>query len=363
MKILHFGLDSSLGGIETYLLKLATHINRDKYKFDFLVIDNDSPPVYKKELMELGCEFHSISPRRGKWLKNIKDLKKIFRENEFDIIHCHMNSLSYIAPILISLKYNKKVIVHSHNGACSSWIVSKILHKFNFYRLPKKKVKLLAVSDLAGDWMFGQSSSYSVINNGLDLLKYEFSEEARIRKRKELNISAEKKVILHTGAFRKQKNHTFLIDIFKEITLVDNDAILLLIGEGELKREIEKKVRSLNIQEKVMFLGIQHKVEEFLSASDYFLFPSLFEGFPIALVEAQTSGLTCLISDSITKEIVVEELCHPVSLTRTANFWSTVLTNKEIIDDRSGAKQKISHMGLSVEEEIEILSKIYDEVL
>jgi len=362
MRILQFGLSSSLGGIETYLLKFTTHLNKGEYRIDFLVIDDGKEPVFKKELIELGSNFYSVASRRNSWIQNIKDLNKLFMEENFDIVHCHMNSLSYITPIIIALKHRKKVIVHSHNGSFSTSFLSKAIHNVNFHRLPRKKVKLLAVSDVAGSWMFGEKSKYTVINNGIDLNKFKFSDIERKKVREELNINDDATVVLHVGAFRKQKNHSFLIDIFKEIALMKSGVKLLLVGEGELEGDIKKKVVDLKITDKVIFLGIRKNIKNFLSAADYFLFPSLFEGFPIALVEAQASGLTCIISDSITDEVVEEQMTEAVSLEKSAKYWAQKLLNKKFFGERLEAKQLLEDMELSVESEINTLKAIYDEL-
>ena len=186
-RVLHIGLDTHLGGIETYLLKISTYVDREKYDFNFLMYD-DVKPCFYKELTSMGWRFYNITSRRKNYFKNRSDLENLFKKEKFDVVHCHLNSLSYITPVRIALRYGCRVIVHSRNAGAISSLPSQILHKINYYRLPKDKIQCVAVSDLAGRWMFGKNADFVVLNNGLDTKKYEFSEEARHSIRQEFNL-------------------------------------------------------------------------------------------------------------------------------------------------------------------------------
>lgn len=253
IRVLHIGLDSHLGGIETYLMKLATYIDKERYQFDFLMFKGVTPCFYD-ELKALGCRFYAITSRKENFWKNRKELNLLMEKERFDIVHCHQNSLSYIAPILAAKKYGYKVIVHSRNGGSLSSISARIRHSINFYMLPKHKIECVAVSDLAGEWMFGKKSQFTVLNNGLNTETYRFSESARIAIRDEFGIG-DNEVILHTGAFRIQKNHELIIDIFNLYQKRHPKSILLLVGEGELKQKIEQKCYQYQIEKKSDFCG------------------------------------------------------------------------------------------------------------
>ncbi|MDI9217073.1 MULTISPECIES: glycosyltransferase [Clostridium] len=360
-RVLHFGICASLGGIETYLLKITKNFSRQKYKFDFLVIGNENPCFFN-ELKDFGCDFFFVESRKKNYFKYIYELNKLFKNEKFDIVHCHLNSLKNISVVLVALKYGNKVIVHSRNGGGDFNLVEKIVNKINYYRLPKRKVKLLAVSNIAGKWMYGDNEDFIVINNSVDIEKYKFNNYKRDEIRKLYNLEGTK-VIIHTGAFRKQKNHRFLIDIFNEILKIDSNYRLLLIGEGSLKYEIENRVDSYGIKDKVLFLGARSDISELLSSADIYLFPSLFEGFPNSLIEAEANGLTCLVSDIITNEVIIANLCEVFSLKRSAEEWAKKIVSMKIINDREYGINYLKNNNLDINNEIMKLDKIYKEVI
>lgn len=357
-RILHIGLDTHMGGIETYLLKIATYVDRSRYEFAFLMYDNEKPCFYD-ELTAMGWKFYNVTSRRKNFLKNRRDLKHLFKTERFDYIHCHLNSLSYIAPVTIALDCGCKVIVHSRNAGAISSLPSQILHKINYYRLPKDKIQCVAVSDLAGKWMFGKNADFVVLNNGLDTNKYEFSEEARHSIRQEFNLG-NREVILHTGAFRPQKNHSFLIEIFNVYLSYNPNAVLMLVGDGNLKNDIEYRINELNIKDSVVLTGVRYDIPKLLSAADKFLFPSFYEGFPNALIEAEAAGLYCVCADTITRQVQVPEQCEYLSLEAPISEWVRVLSVAPVLDRKESAK-KIENMGLGINAEMERLYRFYEE--
>lgn len=360
-KILHYGLDSKLGGIETYLYKLYNNINRDEFHFDFLVIGHKEPCWYS-EFTNMGSTFYNITPRNRNPFKNRTELDSLFKEQEFDILHCHLNTLSYIEPVLSALKNNIPVIVHSRNAGATKSLISNFLHKFNYLILPRKNITMLAVSDLAGSWLFGRNSNYTVVNNGLDINKYTFSDTNRKRIRAEFKINDEL-LLVHIGAMRIQKNHMFLLDIFKVFLTKSPNSKLLLVGDGDLKEMIVNKIKELEIQDKVILAGKRNDISDILSAADLFLFPSIFEGFPNAVLEAETSGLPCLISKNITDEVLVNENCVAVSLEENVDEWANALLSLNHFDDRTVGAKNIKRKGFSVNAEIIKIESIYRELI
>ena len=358
IRVLHYGIDSKLGGIETYLNKLYTNIDRDKFKFDFIYI-GDEEPCYYNEFKDMGSNFYNITPRSKNLIKHKRELRKLFKENNFDIIHCHLNTLSYIEPIIAAIENNIPVIVHSRNAGTSKSKVSNLLHKINSYRIPKNKLTKLAVSDLAGDWLFGKDENYMVINNGLNIEKYKFDDNVRKRVRSEFGFKDEL-VIIHLGALREQKNHMFILEIFKEVLKEEPKSKLLLVGDGHLKDSINSRINELNIENSVIMAGERNDVRDILCSGDIFLFPSFFEGFPNAVLEAQATGLPCFISDIITKEVMVNEDCYSISLKKSAKEWAEqILIKRNNIKNRYNSSKEVKKKGFAVEEEIKRVSDIY----
>lgn len=357
-RILQLGLSENLGGIETYLLKITEHLDKTKYSFDFLVF-NESEPCFKKELERFGCGFHSITSRRSNYFKYIKELGSVICNGNYDIIHCNFNSLSNFEPALIGLKYKKKVIVHSHNASIISSIKSRILNILGYIVMYNMPIERVAVSDLAGKWMFGKKKEFTVLNNGIDVEKFQYNEQWRNEIRKEFNID-DNELIFHAGAFRPQKNHKKLIEIFKLYHEMHPDAILMLAGEGELKKDIENTVNNCGLSENVIFTGLRNDVPKLMSAADKFILPSFYEGFPNVLIEAETSGLYCVVSDSITKQAMLGELCQSVSLDSSDKEWTRILSKTNQIE-RSNSAKIIKSANLDIDSEMRRLYKIYNK--
>lgn len=360
IKVLHVGIDSRLGGIETYLKKITTYIDKERYQFDFLSYKGVKPYFYE-ELTNLGGKFHFICSRRENMFRNKKELHQLFETEKYDIVHCHFNSLSYITPCLIALKYNCKVIVHSRNAGNLQSKKSRLLHNINYFRLKNKRnITRVAVSDLAGKWMFG-NAEFTVLNNGLDTEQYKYSEEYRKEVRKELEIDGDQEIILNVGALRPQKNHKFIIKIFKEYCNKNTNSKLILIGEGSLHDEVVEEISKNDLNDNVLLLGNRSDVYKILSAADKFLFPSFYEGFPNALIEAETSGLYCVVSDTITRQAIIDELANSISLNQPVDVWVNAL-EKKIKIKREECTDLIKKRELDIESEIKRLETLYNNI-
>ncbi|MCD8014688.1 MAG: glycosyltransferase [Lachnospiraceae bacterium] len=361
MKILHIGISEHLGGIETYLYKIASNIDLIEYQFDFLTYPGITPCFYN-ELSAMGCKFQRVTPRRESVINFRRDFSALMKLEQYDIVHCHQNTLSFTEPIEIALREQKKVIVHSRNSQFIGRRTSKFLHNLHYLILPRKNIKMLAVSDLAGQWMFGKRANFTVLNNGVDLNKFHFNVEGRQRIRSEFIIGNEK-LIIHTGAFREQKNHEFLIEIFAELHKLEPEAKLMLVGSGELLPQIQEKVQNLNLNESVIFTGRRDDIPDILSAGDIFLFPSFYEGFPNSLIEAEACGLYCVAADTITEQAKIEGLCEYISLDKSAEDWAKRIHMIVPLSDRGKCIERIRECGLDAESDVKRLTDIYDSLV
>ena len=197
INILYYGLSDNAGGIERYLFRIATHLNKKEFCINF-IDEHEGNLCYKKELEQLGAKFYSVVPRRQNPLKNKRQIKELFQKNHFDILHCNINTLSYIEPIMQALRAGCKVIVHSRNSGNNERFLTRFLHKMHFIMLPKKRIIPIAVSQEAGEWLFGKRGIFTVYHNGIDIEKFRFQEDARKRIRTELKL--ENKIVLgHVG--------------------------------------------------------------------------------------------------------------------------------------------------------------------
>lgn len=311
------------GGLETMIMNYYRKIDRTKIQFDFIVHRMERGD-YDDEIEAMGGKiYRMVNIRPGNYHKYFKQLDEFFKiHNEYKVVHSHINENSGFV-LRAAKKYGIECrIAHSHLSDL------KLDYKYPFriygrYYLNKYVNEYFACSKRAGQWLFkNPKKNIIVLNNAVDVNSFKINKEKRLKLRTELNLN-DKFVIGHVGRFNPQKNHTFLIDIFSEIYKKKENAVLLLIGEGYLLQEIKEKVKKLNLQDKVLFLGLRSDIPDLMQSMDLFLFPSLYEGLPVVLIEAQAAGLKIVTSTGVTKE---------TDLTNSLEFYDLQCTSKEWAD-------------------------------
>lgn len=356
IRILHIVTTMNRGGLETMLMNYYRHIDHSKVQFDFLV-HRDFEADYDKEIISLGGKIYHIS-RLIPWSKEYKNrLKEFFKSHpEYKIVHVHQDCLSSVA-----LRCAKECgipvrIAHSHNSnQDKNW---KYLFKLYYMKkIPTYATDFFACGKMAGEWMFN-GNDFHIINNAIETKKYLYSEDVRLRKRKEFGICHEL-VLGHVGRFFPQKNHKFLIEIFAEVLKYKPDAKLLLVGDGEGKKEVLEQVNALGLTKHVIFAGVRTDVNELMQAMDIFVFPSLYEGLPVTMIEAQAAGLHCLISDTVSSEcIITNDLISIKKITEPVSEWAKKII--ELADyKRIEHFTEIKEAGYDVEENAKWLQKFY----
>lgn len=338
IRVLHIVDSLDMGGIQTFLLNVYRNIDRSKIKFDFLLF-REHKQVLEDEFINLGSNIYKLPNWRQGYIRNRKSLNAFFKEHkEYETVHYHAGTLAYIGPLRAACKAGVPVrIMHSHNTKAAGGPWNKYAHLYHKMRITKYATNYFACGDLAGKWMFGGTAvenNVKVINNGIKTADYAFNEEVRYRIRKELDVE-DRFVIGHVGRFSIEKNHTFLIDIMDKIKGVVPNAVLLCAGDGVEKANVEEKVKKIGLENYVKFLGIRRDIPDLFQAFDIFVLPSLFEGFPVVLVEAEAAGLPCVISDSISKEVVIKDNVKMISLESPVDYWINEIknNNKNIIDN------------------------------
>lgn len=353
IRILHVIGIMNRGGAETMIMNLYRNIDRSKIQFDF-VENTDQKGVFEEEIKDLGGRVYHCPHFKG---INITKYKKwwdaffVKHKDEYTIVHGHIGSTAAI--YLFSAKqHGLKTIAHSHNSYTEN-NYRQSLYKIMSYPTRNIADYFFACSESAGLSRFGKLVRFTVLKNAIDTRQFEYIQNS-------VFPNADGKIVYgHIGRFSEQKNHQFLIDVYYEIHKKQTNSVLLLVGEGPLRGEIEKKVNRLSLEENVYFLGVREDIPVLLSCMNLLLFPSKYEGLPVTLVEAQTSGLRCLISDVISDEtVIISELITKMSLKQTASEWaekSIGLTQYK----RQSYRKEVTETGFDIQKNAEWLQEFY----
>lgn len=355
LRILHVVTNMTLDGLETMIMNYYRKFDRENIQFDFLVHRNEKA-YYDEEIENLGGRIYRI-PKLNPFSNSYKDsLKSFFNAHpEYKIVHVHQDCLSGII-----LKVAKECgvpvrIAHSHSSSQDKnlkYIIKLFYKKY----IPKYATHLLACGQKAGEWMFS-GAKFDVLNNAIDASKYTFCLQKRKDMRKKIGIDEKNFVIGHVGRFSDTKNHSFLLEVFYEINK-KCDALLLLVGEGSLREDIEKKAQDLGVSEKIVFLGRRNDVYDVLQAMDVFVLPSKYEGFPVSVVEAQCSGLMCFISDKVPLDCRITDLVEQIPLDSSLEHWANKILEARQLERRNTLEQ-IKSNGFDIEENAKKLTDFY----
>lgn len=346
-------------GISSVICNIVNNIDNEAFDVNIVAINKPD----NEYCQTVNAHIYSIIRGKTKLFQYCYNLYKLIKKEKYDIVHIHGNSHTLAFELLIAkLAGCKKRIVHSHNTTC----VYKLMNYMLTPLFNHLYTGALACGKDAGIWMFGKKN-FTIINNGIDTERFAFNLAARKELRRKLCIQENEILICHVGCFNKQKNQNFLIEIFELLCKKDPDKYkLLLIGTGDLIDEIKKKVNSSEIYSKVAFLGGINNVNLYLSASDLIVMPSLYEGFPVTLVEEQANGLPCVVSDNISEDVNITGEVTFIPLNNNPKQWVEAIERQKIIGDREEKSAesiaKIVKAGLDMKHEIKKLEKYYKEM-
>lgn len=364
-KVLMFGVTNRNGGIENFCLNYTKEINCQDLRIDYVDI-YDGGIFYRDKFMQLGSKVINLTNYRKNPIKSYKELKKLIIKEKYDIIHYNMNSSVFLFPLIAGKKLKvSKIIAHSHNAFNDKGILKTIIHWINKHFIKYYANYYFACSDKAAKYFFSnkilESKNFYIINNAIDVEKYEYCNTTRINKRKELKLN-NKFVVGHIGRFNKQKNHAFLIQIFKKLQELDRNTILLLVGTGPLKGKIEKMVVNLNLKHKVIFLNNRDDIAELMQCMDILVMPSLYEGLSLVTVEAQAASLPCLLSDSISQQSKILDSTEFFTLKNPPQVWAKkIIEMKNKNNERKSFKNEMIFRGFDIKTESKKILKIYLE--
>lgn len=368
IKVLYInGNTMKRGGIESYMMNYYRHFDHDKIKVDFVVLGFEEG-AYDDEIAALGGKVYHVPKKSKNYFGYLRGLRKIFNTGEYKIVHSHLDAMS-----MTVLKQAKKCnipirIAHSHNTQhLTNNFIKILINEYARKTIKDYATHLFSCSEVAGRWLFGNEAvkegKVSIIKNAIEIDKFTFDEEKRKDFRRKLGISQNEFVIGHVGRFDYQKNHEFLLDVFADVLRTVQNAKLILVGDGDLREKIENKISTLNIKNNVILLGVREDVDNLYNLFDLFLLPSHFEGLGIVVIEAQTNGLPCIVSDAVPKEAKVTEKIKFLD-SNDIKLWSKmILEFSNIKIDRKICKKHIATLGYEINTEAKRLQKTYISLL
>ncbi len=349
------------GGTEAYIMNYYRHMDKSRFQIDFLVHGHEKG-VYDDEIESLGGRIYYVPLKSQRPVKNIRMIYNICKAGGYQMVHAHMDAMSYV-PLKIAGKCGIKIrIAHSHNTAHMADNKMKIL--FNEYarkKLPLAATHYFACSQMAGKWLFGEKNidQVAVIPNAIDIDKFRYNKMMRKSVREKMGCTDSDIVIGHVGRYEYAKNHEYLIEVFNRLRKVSGQYRLVLIGDGSLKGAVKEKVRSYGLSESVIFVDACGNVNEYYNAFDLFCMPSRFEGFSIALLEAQCNGLMCIVADTLTAEIDITGNVQFIPIFQnTIDIWADKILNADLCRD-DDAVYKIMDHGYSIHDAAIKMEEMY----
>lgn len=363
IKVLHIVGAMAPGGLENFIMNLFRNIDRESVSFDFVVHarkDGD----YVPELEKSGAKVYLCPRLTAHPLKNLKEIKRIVKENNYDFVIRHTANALVTPQLLAAKKGGAKTICHSH----STDDPSKLLHKLGKLLMRKSTDYRFACSEAAGKWMYG-NLGFTVVKNALDIREFAYSSDKDADIRREFNCEG-RPLFGHIGNLLEVKNHLYLMDVYAAIIKRIPNALCFCIGEGDMRPKIEARIKELGIGDNVILTGMRFDVPKFMSALDVLLFPSIFEGLPLSLIEAQAASLPMIISDRITRDVeVTEGIVRFMSIDLSPDEWAERAV--EIAEEFKNSDQKamlrteqrkvIAEHGYDIEELCRFYESFFEE--
>ena len=370
MKVLVIGMSDNPGGIESFIEAYYNEM-KNTISFDFMVFTKSC--VNYDKLISNGSKVFFIKHAQFKDYFNYdKEMKSFFREHgkSYDAIWVNCCDLANSSILSYAKKAGiKKRIIHAHNNqfmqSGKRLLFYKFMHNIMKIRISNLATDFWACSDLAGQFFYSKkllkSNKYKVINNAIDISSFKFNQDVRNEYRKKYGL--EDKIVLgHVGRFHFQKNQSFLIDIFNEIIKLDNNYHLLLVGQGDDEEKIKRKVNCLKLDNHVTFLGVRDDVFSLMQAMDIFVFPSIFEGLGIVLIEAQATGLPCFTSNKVVpRDVRITELLKFINLEDNPQEWAKYIKECKLNGNRKESYKDIRNAGFDIKVEASKVKKLLME--
>ena len=364
LRVLQVGMTRNLGGIETYLIEQFRHLDKTKIDYDFVNITGEYSICYEDEILASGSKIFKVVSRHKNPLLHYWQWFNILLQNKgvYDVIVLNTNSLEYVFPLVLGKIFGIPVrVIHSHNSGFENkqGLARRLLVGMNKKLLAWSVNLRFACSQFAGQWMF-KDNPYHVIYNAIDIHKYDADLIVREETRNALGLHTEL-TLLHVGRFSYQKNHSFLLDIFKEVYAIQPNSVLLLVGdtteESEFLTEVKRKIKEYGLANAVRLLGRRDDVNKIMQAADVLVMPSFFEGLTVVGIEAQASDLPLLLSDTVTKELGLLPSTQFISLEAGPTAWAKAIVNSKQ-HNRQSRYEELKIAGYDIGNETERVEKL-----
>lgn len=362
MRVLVYGMvGENRGGIETFLLNMNEHMGTDVI-FDYVI--EEEKCIHEEKIRNRGGNIYYITKRTKNPIKNLRDNLKLLDEvkDKVEAVYFNLSSLSWIEPICFSVKKGFRTYVHAHNAQyieANSSVVHKVLNSINRKRIKKLNITRLTCSKPATEFMFEESKPVYMINNAIDIKKFFFDENVRNKVRGELGLE-NALVMGFVGRINDQKNPLYLVKILRNMVNKNDRVKLMILGEGRLMDSLKEEMSKAGLEQYCLYMGNRTNVNEYMQAMDVLLLPSLHEGLPYVVVEAQTAGLPCFVSEHVTREVDITNNVSFLELTEDALNWEQAITKKitSKMDERYCYAKKVDESGFNIEKSAENLENI-----
>lgn len=359
IRILQVVTHMNRGGLETMLMNYYRHMDRCRVQFDFLT-HRDYDGDYGEEIRQMGGKLYHmpvLNPFSPGYRKTLGDFFE--KHPEYKIIHVHQDCLSGVI-LHVAKQHGVPVrIAHSHGANQIKDLKYPIKLVYRHF-IARYATKLMACGENAGKWMFC-GAPFEILSNAIPTADYLFNEDQKRVQREKWGVHPNELMVGHVGNFTRAKNHLFLLDIFNEIQK-RTSAKLMLVGKKKQWSDVDAKIQALGLQDKVILAGARGDVPDLLQAMDVFVFPSLYEGLPVTLVEVQASGLPCLISDKVPIECKMTEAVQQISLNETPEIWAERAMEATQMP-RKNTYEEIRAAGYDIVENAKRLQKMYEEMI
>lgn len=368
LRVLQVGMSPCYGGTESFLMGIYRKIDREKVQFDFLNV-YDEEIACQSEIESMGGKILYVKFRRREGILNYyKGIREFFEKHkDYKVIHCHYQGLQNIDMISYAAKAQiPRRIAHAHNSGYEyiPGIALRALIKYNKWKMSRVATDFFACSELAGSWMFGKTSKegLKVVRNAIDTELFRYNKTTRYEVRKELELE-DKFVVGNVGRFANQKNLLFLVEVFVEVLKLRDNACLLLVGDGLLREDIERKINQFGVADKVVLTGARRDINRIIQGMDTFVLPSKFEGLGIVLIEAQSSGLKCFASENVIPESAkVTDLLRFIPLEVGAKAWAKIIVEESDEYHRSDRYENIVQSGYDINSNVKMIENTYLEI-